>query len=185
MLLHDEIPKRHRPAVEGLPIVPTPPHPERSDRLRGIAAHLAVTGLWQRCWRVPVREARREECELAHSRTHMNEVENLRNVGEDGVVLSRDIFASKHTLLAARLACGTVLAATEAVCRGLSDHAIAVVRPPGHHAEPDASMGFCLINNAAVAAAVAKRDWGARRVIVLDWDVHHGNGTQAIVYLDP
>lgn len=67
MLLHDEIPKRKRPLIDGMPVPPIAPHPERSDRLRGIAGHLAATGLWQRCWRVPTREARREECELVHT----------------------------------------------------------------------------------------------------------------------
>lgn len=115
----------------------------------------------------------------------MDQVESLREVGDAGSSLTQDTFASKHTLMAARLACGTVLAATEAVCRGHADSGLAVVRPPGHHAEPDVAMGFCLLNNAAVAAAVAKRDWGARRVLLLDWDVHHGNGTQAIFDSDP
>ncbi len=87
-----------------------------------------------------------------------------------------DTYANVHTGSAALLAAGSVLAVTEAVCRGALDRGLALVRPPGHHAEPDAAMGFCIYNNVAIAAAVARKSYGAKRVLILDWDVHHGNG---------
>lgn len=103
----------------------------------------------------------------------------------DAEPLLGDTFACVESPLAARLAVGTLLNVTEAVCHGHITNGIAVVRPPGHHAEADRAMGFCLYNNAAVAAHVAKTQWGAKRVLVMDWDVHHGNGTQHLLDHDP
>jgi histone deacetylase 6 len=87
-----------------------------------------------------------------------------------------DTFCNEHTHQAALLAAGGVLAAAEAVAKGRANRGVALVRPPGHHAEAEEAMGFCLYNNVAVAAAVARKEWGVRRVLIVDWDVHHGNG---------
>jgi histone deacetylase 6 len=115
----------------------------------------------------------------------MRRLDMLRLIDSKGSRLGADTFANPHTHTAALLAAGSVLAVTESVMRGETRAGIALVRPPGHHAEPDAAMGFCLLNNSAIAAAVARKRYGARRVLVLDWDVHHGNGTEACFVDDP
>jgi len=96
-----------------------------------------------------------------------------------------DMFFTLYSLPAALLACGGALEVTAAVLQGRARNGVALVRSPGHHATPDQCMGFCLINSAAVAARMAVRHWGARRVAIVDWDVHHGNGTQDMFEEDP
>ena len=93
-----------------------------------------------------------------------------------------DTYANIYTGEAALLAAGGVLACVEAVVKGRADRGLALVRPPGHHADADKSQGFCIYNNVAVAAAVARKEWGVRRVLILDWDVHHGNGACVCVF---
>jgi hypothetical protein len=200
MLRHEE---NTRPAGRGpvswlaaelpgvaLPRAPHTPHPERPDRLRAIATHLAAVGLLSRCVRVRARDARREELETVHGRPFLDAVDQLservRAAGGKFVFDGGDTFANAHTLDAARLAAGAVCAVTEAVVLArTADRGLAIVRPPGHHAEPDVAMGFCVYNNVAVAAATAIQAWGAQRVLILDWDVHHGNGTEKMFYDDP
>ena len=96
-----------------------------------------------------------------------------------------DTYANAHTLRAAKLACGSTLAVAEAIATRRSVRGIALVRPPGHHAESDEAMGFCLYNQVAVAAWACIHSWGLRRVLVVDWDIHHGNGTEHMFYDDP
>ena len=96
-----------------------------------------------------------------------------------------DIYWTRHTERCARMAAGTACEAALAVATGTCDRAFAVVRPPGHHADCGRATGFCFFNNAAVAARVALERGAARRVLILDWDVHHGNGVQDILYEDP
>lgn len=161
-----------------LPPAASSPHPERPDRLRSIAQHLVATGLFQRCKRVAARDVAREEVLGVHEEGYAEAVDELPDkVAEhDGAFTfdRSDTYANPYTYQAAKLACGSVLAVTEAVLRGQLDRGVALVRPPGHHAEPDAAMGFCIYNNVAVAAAAARKKWGARRVLIVDWDVHHG-----------
>jgi len=185
MLLHEEVTRPRRPLLPGVPAPPRVPHVERGDRLACVAQHLVATGLFQRCARVPSRRARVDEVLLCHSDAHLARVDSLRLADHEGQRIGADTFANEHTHTAAFLAAGSVLAVTESVMRGETRSGIALVRPPGHHAEPDSIMGFCLLNNAAIAAAVARRHLGARRVLILDWDVHHGNGTQACFVDDP
>ena len=201
MLLHEEA---SRPAGRGgvggqlgaaLPGVTLPrcshtPHPERPDRLRAIATHLAAVGLLTRCVRVRARDVRREELRTVHGDGFLDSVDALKSAVQEAcgrfVLDGGDTFANEHTLDAARLAAGAVCAVTEEVMSGrIADRGLAIVRPPGHHAEPDLAMGFCVYNNVAVAAATALQSWGARRVLILDWDVHHGNGTEKMFYDDP
>ena len=159
------------------------PHPERPDRLRAIVAHLAAMGLFQRCWQVPARCAHGHELATVHTAPHCARVGSTAGGGAGR--WGSDTYFNAYSHGAALLAAGGVLEVTRRVALGHASSGLALVRPPGHHAEPDAAMGFCLYNNVAVAAAVALRDWGAKRIMVVDWDVHHGNGTQAAFVRDP
>lgn len=166
------------------------PHPERPDRLRAIAQHLVATGLFQRSRRIPARVVTRDELRLVHRDAMLHSMEMLPSMvaaSPDGMfrIDGCDTYANHATLFAAKLSAGSVLAVTESVLKGRADRGVALVRPPGHHAEPDRAMGFCIFNNVALAASAAVKLWGAKRVLILDWDVHAGNGTETAFYDDP
>jgi acetoin utilization deacetylase AcuC-like enzyme len=103
----------------------------------------------------------------------------------DGSPIDGNTYVGPHSFQAADMAVGCVLSVAQAVHTGAITNGIAVVRSPGHHAKKEASEGFCLLNNVAVAAKVATTLWGMERVAILDWDIHHGNGTEDIFYDDP
>ncbi|WP_238984482.1 histone deacetylase family protein [Billgrantia kenyensis] len=127
--------------------------------------------------------ATREQLGRVHTSSYLSHIFEL--CGQN-VWLDVDTTAvSPGSIEAAEVAAGTAVAAVEAVLGGRSESAFALVRPPGHHAEPARARGFCLFNNVAVAAAHAQAEWGCQRVMIVDWDVHHGNGTQNIFYADP
>ena len=118
-----------------------------------------------------------------HTTAYLDHIFELRN---QNAWLDIDTTAvSPGSVKAAEIAAGTAVAAVEAVCSGATEHAFAVVRPPGHHAEPARARGFCLFNNVAVAAAHAQAALDCDRVLILDWDAHHGNGTQTAFWADP
>jgi acetoin utilization deacetylase AcuC-like enzyme len=120
---------------------------------------------------------------MCHSATYLDLVK--REVAEHRDVLSTgDAEISPASLDVARWACGGGMAAVDAVMAGKVDNAFVACRPPGHHAERDKGMGFCLFNNVAIAARYAQRKHGIKRVLIIDWDIHHGNGTQNIFYED-
>ncbi len=153
---------------------PGPGHPESPERLR--VAAKALKDVAELEWSEP-REATDAELERVHHHAYVARIAELR-----GRVLSLDpdTHLSAGTVEAAYLAAGAAVMATEAVFRGANTKALALVRPPGHHAEADAAIGFCFFNNVAIAAAHAIETLGCERVLILDWDVHHGNGTQHI-----
>lgn len=117
---------------------------------------------------------------LNHSQKHIDTV--AATAGKIFSVLSADTFTSKNSYDAACLAVGALTAGIDFLCNKEIDNGLAMVRPPGHHAETDRSMGFCLFNNVALAAHYAMKRHGLRRVMIVDWDVHHGNGTQNSFY---
>src|SRR5207244_12605242 len=121
--------------------------------------------------------------EAVHSPSYLRFLEEVSASG--GGWLTSDTVMSPHSFEAARLAAGAAIGAVEAVLSDEAAQAFALVRPPGHHARPAEGMGFCLLNNAAVAAAHAVRSRGIPRVFLLDFDVHHGNGTEEIFAADP
>ena len=159
-------------------------HPERPDRLRRMMHHLDEAGVLGRLCRIPADEAAMEDLEAVHSRELILYIKAVCESG-GGMLDAGDTHASRDSFAVARLAAGAVLRSIDAVVDGTVASAFCAVRPPGHHAERGASMGFCLFNNVAVGARYAQRRHGIARVAVLDWDVHHGNGTQHIFEDDP
>ena len=164
-------------------------HPEQPLRINAIFAALAEQGLAQRCWRVPARPATQSELETVHTAQHVQDMCNLSSKSQgdlnDMAANLDSVYLCPESSDAALLASGSVIEATRLVCQGKLGRATCVVRPPGHHALPSCAMGFCLFGNVAVAAAEArKREW-AQRVLIFDWDVHHGNGTQKMFWQDP
>ncbi len=152
---------------------PGPGHPERIARLEAIEAVLDRAPI-RNVHAVNPRSASRPELERVHTPAMLDRLEALAG---QSVQLDPDTAMSPGSWDAALLAAGAAVQAVEDVLAGTVDNAFALVRPPGHHAEADEPMGFCLFNNAAVAATAAIAQ-GLQRVAVLDWDVHHGNGTQ-------
>jgi acetoin utilization deacetylase AcuC-like enzyme len=151
-------------------------HPESPDRLRVIRERLAARPVAGTRWQTP-RAATREELARVHAPAYIDLVDRVRGRQVD---LGDDVTTSAGTTDASYLAAGAAIGAVEAVVAGAARNAFALVRPPGHHAEADLAMGFCVFANAAVAAEHARRALGCERVLVIDWDVHHGNGTQHI-----
>ena len=156
-------------------------HPERPARLDAVRRGIEEAALESRLQLLTPRAATREELRTVHTATHID-----RLAATDGRTtrLDPDTQAGPRSYAAALLAAGSVVDAVDRVLAGGIDRAFCAVRPPGHHAEADRAMGFCLFNNVAVGAARALAA-GLTRVAIVDFDVHHGNGTQHIFYDDP
>jgi histone deacetylase 6 len=157
-------------------------HPEAPSRLRAIWKRLEDRGLVSRCERVPAREATTEELCAVHHPEHVAAIDATAEL--DHGQLDPDTYVNRHSARVARLAAGGLVDLVIRVLRGEIQSGLALLRPPGHHAEPDRAAGFCLYNNVAVAARAAQAR-GAKRVLIVDWDLHHGNGTQHSFYADP
>ena len=157
-------------------------HPERPERLQAILRHLERTGLSTTCPHGRVREATRMELARVHTPRHLDKLATFELKG--GGLIEADTWVLPGSSLAGRLAAGVAVEAVEHVLEGRDTRAVGLVRPPGHHARPEAPMGFCLYNNIAVAAAEAQARFGLQRILIVDFDVHHGNGTQEIFYDD-
>jgi len=157
-------------------------HPEQPERLRRIMARLEETGLVARCERPQWQPASRERLERVHRPSHLDHVASV--AGRGGGMLDPDTVVSSASFEVARIAAGAACDAVDRVLQGEAKTALCLVRPPGHHALPECAMGFCLFNNIAVAARVATDEHRLNRVLIVDWDVHHGNGTQYVFYRD-
>lgn len=158
------------------------PHPERPERL--LAARRAVEASRNQLISLemlPPRDASLDDLARAHTARY---VESLDRLAGKTAELDPDTFVSPASVAAARRAAGGCIELVEHILRGPTRRGVALVRPPGHHATPDAAMGFCLVNNVAVAARAALAQ-GLERVAIVDWDVHHGNGTQDVFWDDP
>ena len=156
-------------------------HLERPERLEAIRAAIDASGL--ALTEIPARHATREDLLRVHTAEHVDCIE--RTCAEGLPYPDPDTQMGPASWEAALLAAGGAMAACDAVLEGRVTNAFCALRPPGHHAEAEFALGFCLFNNVAVAARYAQAVRGVGRVAILDWDVHHGNGTQHIFYDDP
>ena len=176
-LVLDEVYLRHLAGNSG--------HPECPERLLAIENALREAGPLEALVRIPPRAATQEELALAHSAAYLalvrSELLDLHGFAE---LSTGDTMVSPGSLKAANFAAGGVLEAVDAVMSGKVNAAFCAVRPPGHHATRARGMGFCIFNNVAVAARYIQQIYGLGRVLIVDWDYHHGNGTQDIFYGD-
>ena len=159
-------------------------HPERPERFDAVVEGLQRAGLLERLARLEGRAATEEELLLCHTREYLRTARDDVEAGR-WCLSTGDTDVTPNSWEVAARATGGVLNAVDAVVGGKARNAFCVVRPPGHHATPSRGMGFCLFNHAAIAARYAQRRYGLERVLIVDWDVHHGNGTQDIFYTDP
>jgi acetoin utilization deacetylase AcuC-like enzyme len=164
----------HPVSLEHDPAGTMPGHPEAPERLLAIERLLAQSD-WLGWERREAARATEAELELVHSAAHVAAIRSLCEAG--GGTIDADTYASKGSWQAALRAAGGACEMAGALMSGDAEVGFCALRPPGHHAEPDRAMGFCLFNSVAIAAELAIRELGAERVFVLDWDVHHGNGT--------
>jgi acetoin utilization deacetylase AcuC-like enzyme len=159
-----------------------PGHPERPERIRALEAEMARHD-WFGASLVEAPEAAREQLLAVHPESYVARIESLCASG--GGFLDADTAAVPSTWAAALHAAGGAVALVDALLGGSASVGVSALRPPGHHAEPERAMGFCIFGNVAIAAERARSAHGAERVLILDWDVHHGNGTEAIFAADP
>ena len=159
-------------------------HPERPQRFDVVAAALAQANLLDASSRLGARCATADELALCHTREYLDIARHDVDSGLP-VLSTGDTDIGPNSFEVAATAVGGPLNAVDAVLGGRAGSAFCVVRPPGHHANAGRGMGFCLFNNVAIAARYAQRKHGVGRVLIVDWDVHHGNGTQDIFYADP
>ncbi|CBI15124.3 hypothetical protein VitviT2T_026263 [Vitis vinifera] len=167
------------------------PHPENPDRIRAIWKKLESAGIPQRCVVFNAKEAEDKHILSVHSNNHVNLIKNISSKQFDS---RRNRIASKFNSIymnegsseAAYLAAGSVIEVAERVAKGELSSAFAIVRPPGHHAEQNEPMGFCLYNNVAIATSFLLNERpDIKKILIVDWDVHHGNGTQKMFWKDP
>jgi acetoin utilization deacetylase AcuC-like enzyme len=161
-----------------------PEHPERADRLSAIVRYLNESGSMKNLRQLRPVPASLDWIQKVHPMSYIQMIERRCHAGET-VLDSGDTHVCTKSYGVALLAAGGVLRAVDEVIEGTMTKMFCAVRPPGHHAETNSVMGFCLLNNAAIGARYAQQKYGIGRVAILDWDVHHGNGTQEIFWSDP
>jgi acetoin utilization deacetylase AcuC-like enzyme len=159
-------------------------HPERPERYDAVTEALESAGLTARMERIATRAATEEELGLCHTKEYLRVARRDVELGH-AFLSTGDTDITSNSWEVASKVVGGVLNTVDAVMTGRARNAFCAVRPPGHHATAARGMGFCIFNNIAIAARYAQRRHGAERVLIADWDVHHGNGTQDIFYTDP
>lgn len=166
-------------------------HPEQPRRIECIDKKLDEAGCLELMTKLAIRHLRKDEALLVHSEDHWQKVAAIASMDVEAILNSRtyydhlSLYVHPKTPEAALLSGGGVIEACLAVARGLVKTSFANVRPPGHHAEPEEHMGFCFFNNVAIATRVVQLETDVKKILILDWDVHHGNGTQRAFYDDP
>ena len=160
-------------------------HPENAERLVSIMQKLNEVGITEKLRRIVPVKASKEQIQYVHADTYMKDVEAICNGG--GGMLDPDTPLCRDTYEIALLSAGGVIKAVDEVMDESNNlkRIFALVRPPGHHATANKGMGFCIFNNIAIAAEHLKRKYGIKRILIADWDVHHGNGTQEVFFEDP
>ena len=158
-------------------------HPENALRFDAVITALKAAGLFETLLAIEPRSVKADDLLLAHTPEYLALAEREIRNGSDQLSTG-DTNVGPHSWDAALRAVGSGFAAVEAVVKGTVSNAFCVVRPPGHHASAGRGMGFCIVNNIALAARYAQRRLGIGRILIVDWDVHHGNGTQDIFYAD-
>lgn len=158
-------------------------HPERPARLETTLRLLEADPLWPTLQHVPLHPATLDDALLVHRTDYLKRLEAA--VQHGGAWLDEDTYATPDSLRVAIEGLGGLLAVTRAVVEGTARNGFALIRPPGHHARPDGAMGFCLLATIAIAARWARQQFGMERIALIDFDVHHGNGTQEVFYEDP
>ncbi len=158
-------------------------HPEHGGRILAAMRHLSFVGLDSSCRRPAWEAVSITRLCYVHTRDYVDAIQRFAMQG--GGYIEEDTAVCERSYEVARMAVGAVCDAVSRVIDGPDKNAFCLVRPPGHHAMPDHAMGFCLFNNIAVGAALATRELGIERVLIVDYDVHHGNGTQAMFWEDP
>lgn len=155
-------------------------HVERAERLESIIENIKQNGIWDRLVKIAPVPALLEEVSLVHTPEYIQKVKLFSERG--GGSFGGGNIGSERTYQVSLLAVGGALAATRAVMDGKLDKCFALIRPPGHHAKPAHGMGFCFFNNLAVAARFALKEYGLKRILLVDWDAHHGNGIENVFY---
>ncbi|KAH6797304.1 histone deacetylase 5 [Perilla frutescens var. hirtella] len=168
-------------------------HPECPDRIRVIWDRLNSSGLAKRCIILDAKDAEDNHLALVHTKNHIDLIKNISSRNSESrrkriAAKFNSIYFNEGSTESASLAAGSVIEAAEKVAKGELDSAFAIVRPPGHHAEEGEPMGFCLYNNVGIATSFLlneRSELGINKILIVDWDVHHGNGTQKMFYKDP
>ncbi len=158
-------------------------HPENATRVINTIEYLRSSSIWQKLDVEKPRAATKEEVSAVHSASQIDQVAEIAGAG--GGYLDPDTHVSSDSYDAALFAAGALLTAIDLVMDKKADNAFCLVRPPGHHSTPTRAMGFCLFNNVAIAAKYIQSIYNLDRIVIIDWDVHHGNGTQDAFYDDP
>lgn len=174
-LLFDEIYLRHDSGLY---------HPERPERLSRTYSHLVTQEWFSSLKMLKPRTAEEQWIQTVHSREYVTRVAEACRLGHSSID-TPDVGISPESFDVALLAAGGALTLGDALMKGEIQNGFALLRPPGHHAEQDFAMGFCLFNNAAILARYLQKKHGLQKILILDWDVHHGNGTQHIFEEDP
>ncbi len=173
-ILYDDIFLTHNPPFT---------HPENPSRLEAIINKLKQELFFEKVNLVKPKPASEEEILLAHTKNHVDVVRS--SIKENRLMIDEDTYVVKESWQAALTAAGSVINAVDLVLEQKYSSCFCLIRPPGHHAESNRPMGFCLFNNAAIGAKYAKQKYQLDRIAIIDWDVHHGNGTQEIFYESP
>ncbi len=168
---------------------PTEDHPEKPARLEAILNGFFKAKLLEDCTHVPAAPLKRAVVQRVHSESHMKFVDSIaRTESSELAEIARkmnSVYLCSETAVSAKAAAACTIQIARLIAAGQLRNGFALVRPPGHHAEPDQAMGFCILNNVAIAAKDLMESGLARRILIVDWDIHHGNGTQKIFAQDP